>query len=65
METDTVIADAEPVLRWLNLLESLNIAFSGFQIARQRMQDTKSGGLIDGAKLNASLIAPYNMLAHD
>ena len=46
-----VVADAEAELGRLDVLEGLNVAFAGVQIAGQRVEDTEGGGLIDDAEL--------------
>ena len=50
MECTAVVTDAQPELRWFDVLETFHIAFAGFQIAGQRVQDAESSGLIDSAE---------------
>src|SRR5450631_1667696 len=58
MEADAVVAYPQPELRRLDVLETLNVAFAGFQIVGQRMENTEGSGLIDGAKLSLGLVVP-------
>jgi hypothetical protein len=64
MEAHAVVTDPQPELGRFNVLETLDIAFAGFQVASQRVEDTQGGGLIDGAKLSLGLVGPENVLAH-
>ena len=45
MEADAVVADAKAELGRLDVLEPLDVAFAGVQIAGQRVEDTEGGGL--------------------
>ena len=64
MEADAVVADPQPELRRFDVLQTLDVAFTGVQVASQRMQDAEGGGLIDGAELSLGLVLPDNVLAH-
>ena len=64
METDAVVADAEAELGRFDTLKALDVAFAGFQISGQRVEDTQGSRLIDGAELSLGLIVPDNALAH-
>jgi hypothetical protein len=64
METHAVVADPQPELRRFDVLETLDIAFAGFQIAGQRVEDAEGSRLIDGAELSLGLVVPDNVLAH-
>ncbi len=64
MEADTVGAHAEAELGRLDVLEALDVAFAGVQKAGQRVEDTNSVGLIDGAELSFGLVVPDNALAY-
>ncbi len=58
MEAGAVVAHAEAELGRLDVLEALDVAFAGFQIAGQPVEDTERGGLIDDAELRLGLVAP-------
>lgn len=64
MEADAVVADAEAELGRLDVLEALDVAFAGLQIAGQRLEDTEGGGLIDDPELRLGLVAPDYAFAH-
>jgi hypothetical protein len=64
MEAHAVVTDAQPELGRFNVLETLHVAFAGFQIAGQRVQDAESSGLIDSTELSLGLVGPENVLAH-
>lgn len=49
VEADAVIADAQPHLGRLDVLEALHVAFAGGKIAGNGVQDAEGGGLVDGA----------------
>src|SRR6516164_6792243 len=64
MEAHAIVADAQPKLGRLDVLQALDVAFASFQIAGQRVEDTERGVLIDGAQLSFGLLVPDNVHAH-
>jgi len=64
MEAHAVVAGPQPELRWFDVLETFDVAFAGFQITGQRVEDAQGGRLVDGAKLSLRLVVPDNVFAH-
>ena len=64
MEAHAIVADPQPELRRFDVLETLHVAFAGFQVASQGVQDAESSGLVDRAELSPGLVGPENVLAH-
>jgi hypothetical protein len=44
MEAHAIVADPQPELGRFNVLETLHVAFAGFQVAGERVQDAESVG---------------------
>ena len=49
VEADAVVADAEPQLGWLDILEALDVAFAGGKIAGDGVEDAEGCWLVDSA----------------
>ena len=64
MEANAIVTDPQPELGRFDVLETFYVAFAGFQIASQRVQDAQSSGLIDSAELSLRLVGPDNVPAH-
>lgn len=54
VKADAVVADTQPELGRLDVLETLHVAFSGAQIAGQCMENAEGSRLVDGAELSFS-----------
>jgi hypothetical protein len=64
MEADAVVADAEPELRGIDVLETFYVAFAGGEETGQSMEDTKRSWLVDGAELSLGLVCPDDLPGH-
>jgi hypothetical protein len=63
-KANAVVASAETKLRRFDVLQALDIAFSGGEIAGQNVEDAESRGLVDGAKMHSGLLSPGDPLSH-
>jgi hypothetical protein len=64
MEADAVVADAEPELGRVDVLEALHVAFAGSNKTSQSVKDAEGGGLVDGPELGLGLVCPDDLPGH-
>lgn len=64
MEAEPVISDAEPKFRWLDFLQTLDVAFPRRGKPGECMQNPEGNGPIDCPKLHPGLVAPDDPLTH-
>ena len=65
VEADAVVADAQPHLGRLNVLDALHVPVAGGEIAGNGVQDAQGGGLVDGAQAGLGLVGSGDaLLAH-
>jgi hypothetical protein len=65
VETEAVVADAEPELWRDDVLEALHVAFASGEITGHGVQDAEGCNLIDGAEVGLALVSPGDLLGHD
>jgi hypothetical protein len=58
VEAKAVVADAQPELRWFNVLEALDIALTCDNEMGQGVENAQGGRLVDGAELGLGLALP-------
>jgi hypothetical protein len=64
MEPDSVSTDAQAKLGRFDVLKALYIAFPGVNEARQTVENSHRGWLIDGPDIGLCLIGPDDPIGH-
>lgn len=64
MEAEAIVADAEPELWRVDVLEALYVAFAGGKETGQSVEDAECGGLVDSAELGLGLVCPVDLPGH-
>jgi len=64
MEAEAIVADAEPELWGVDVLEALYVAFAGGEKTCQSVEDAEGGGLVDSAELGLGLVCPDDLPEH-
>lgn len=63
-EADAVVADAEPELRWVNVLKAFYVAFASGEETCQSVEDAECSDLINRAEFSLRLACPDNLPPH-